>query len=146
MISRPGQSQELLYKQPRHSFSERISQPFPPTALRRRHAQTVRVSTSSFKIDYVIMIMNFLNPEEHQNPFSGSKVTAILLRGWIWPIGGVSAGEGLPCSLCSRLFYKGEGFQCYNVDFTTKTKKLIVMLTLKSHNVNSLVKMLIFML
>ena len=75
-----------------HSFSEWVSQPFPPTVVRRRHAQTVRVSTSSYKIDYVIMIKNFLNPEGHQNPFSGSKVTAILLKGWIWPIGGASRG------------------------------------------------------
>ena len=41
------------------------------------------------------MIKNFLNPEGHQNPISGSKVTAILLKGWILPIGGASAGEGL---------------------------------------------------
>ena len=40
------------------------------------------------------MIKNFLNPEVHQNPFSGSKVTAILLKGWIWPIGGASSGGG----------------------------------------------------
>ena len=44
LISRPGRSQGLLYKQPRHS----VSHPFPPTALRRRHAQTVRDSTSSY--------------------------------------------------------------------------------------------------
>ena len=103
VISRPVRSQGLLYKQPRHSLS--LSEPFPPTALRRRHAQTVRVSTSSYKIDYVITIKNFLNPEGHQNPFSGSKVTAILLKGWIRPIGGASAGEGLPCSLRSRLVF-----------------------------------------
>ena len=41
------------------------------------------------------MIKNFLNPEGYQNPISGSKVMAILLKGWILPIGGVSAGEGL---------------------------------------------------
>ena len=41
------------------------------------------------------MIKNFLNPERHQNPISGSKVTAILLKGWILPIGGASWGEGL---------------------------------------------------
>ena len=41
------------------------------------------------------MIKSFLNPEGHQNPISGSKVTAILLKGWIWPIGEASAGEGL---------------------------------------------------
>ena len=72
-----------------------MSEPFPPPALRRRHAQTVRDSTSSYKIDYVIVIKNFLNPEGHQNPISGSKVTAILLKGWILPIGGASSGEGL---------------------------------------------------
>ena len=72
-----------------------MSEPFPPRTLRRRHAKTVRDSTSSYKIDYVIVIKNFLNPEGHQNPISGSKVTAILLKGWILPIGGASAGEGL---------------------------------------------------
>ena len=57
-------------------------------------------------MDPVIMIKNFLNPAGHQNPFSGSKVMAILLKGWIWPIGGASVGEGLPCSLRSRLVFK----------------------------------------
>ena len=28
------------------------------------------------------MIKNFLNPKGHQNPFSVSKGTAILLKGW----------------------------------------------------------------
>ena len=65
-----------------------MSEPFPPTALRRRHAQTVQDSTSSYKVDYVIVIKNFLNPEGHQNPISGSKVTAVLLKAglryWGW--------------------------------------------------------------
>ena len=52
----------------------------------------VRDSTSSYKIDYVIVIKNFLNPEGNQHRISGSKVTAILLKGWI---GGASSGEGL---------------------------------------------------
>ena len=72
-----------------------MGHPFPPTALRRRHAQTVRDSSSSYKIDYVIVIKNFLNPERHQNRMSGSKGTAILLKGCILPIGGASAVEGL---------------------------------------------------
>ena len=72
-----------------------VSQPFPPTALRRRHAQTVRDGSSSCKIDYVIVIENCLNPEGHQNPINGSRFTAILLKGWILPIGGASAVEGL---------------------------------------------------
>ena len=50
--------------------------------------------SSSYKIDYCIVIKNFLNPEGHQNPMSGSKVTPILLKGWILPIGGASSGEG----------------------------------------------------
>ena len=84
-----------------HWFSE----PFPPTALRRRHAQTVRDSTSSYKIDYVIVIKNLLNPEGHQNPISELKVTAILLKGWNLPIGGASSGRVCACSLRSRLVY-----------------------------------------
>ena len=41
------------------------------------------------------MIKSFLNSEGHQNPINGSKVMAILLKGWIWPIGEASAGQGL---------------------------------------------------
>ena len=41
------------------------------------------------------MIKNFLNSGGNQHPISGSKVTAILLKGWIWYIGEASAGEGL---------------------------------------------------
>ena len=56
-----------------------------------RHAQTVKDNSSSYKIDYVLVIKTFPNPEWHQNFISGSKVTAILLKGWILPIGGASA-------------------------------------------------------
>ena len=49
------------------------------------------------------MIKTFLNPEGHQNPISGSKVTAILVKGWILPIGGASSGRVCACSLRSRL-------------------------------------------
>ena len=83
-----------------------MSEPFPPTALQRRHAQMVRDSSSSYKIDYVIVIKTFLNPEGHQNRISGSKVKAILLKGWILPIGRASAVEGqgsrgLPRLVCT---------------------------------------------
>ena len=76
-----------------------MSEPFPPTYLQRRHAQTVRDSTSSYKIDYVIVIKNFLNPKGHQNPISGSKVTVILMKGWILPIGVASSGRVCACRL-----------------------------------------------
>ena len=45
------------------------------------------------------MIKNFLNPEGHRNPISGSKVKAILLKGWTLPIGGTSLGSVCACSL-----------------------------------------------
>ena len=80
-----------------------MSEPFPPIALRRRHAQTVRDSSSSYKIDYVIVIKTFLIPEWHQNCICGSKVTAILLKGWILPIGGASSLEGLRSTGLPRL-------------------------------------------
>ena len=74
----------------------------------RGHAQTVRDCSSSYKIDYDIVIKNFLNPEGHQNWISDSKVRAILLKGWILPTGGASAVEGLrstglPCLVLREL-------------------------------------------
>ena len=56
-------------------------------------------------MDYVIAIKNFLNTEGHQNRASGLKVTAILLKGWISPIGGVALGRVCACSLCSWLVF-----------------------------------------
>ena len=106
LFSRPRQSQGLFYKPLHHWFINSVSQPFPPTALWHRHTQTVKDSTSSYKIDYGIVIENFLNPEGHQNPFNGSKVWAILLKGWIWLIGGVESGRVCACSLRRRLVNK----------------------------------------
>ena len=49
----------------------------------------------SHKIDYVTIFLEILNLEGHQNRITGSRVTVILLNGWILPIGGASAVEGL---------------------------------------------------
>ena len=46
-----------------HSLIKSLSDPLLPTALRRRHAQTVRDRSSNYKIDYIIVIKNFLNPK-----------------------------------------------------------------------------------
>ena len=51
------------------------------------------------------MIKKFLNPEGHQNPIIGSKVTAILLKGWILAIDGASAVEGLQSTGLPRLVF-----------------------------------------
>ena len=76
-----------------------------PAALRRRHAQTVKDSTSSYKMNYVIEIKNFQNSEGHQNIVSCVKVTAILLKGWILSIDEVALGRICACNLRSRLIY-----------------------------------------
>ena len=57
----------------------------------------------SHKIDNVTILLEILNPEVHPNHITGSKVTAILLNGWIFPIGGASSGRVCACSLRSRL-------------------------------------------
>ena len=57
------------------------------------------------KIDYVIVITNFLDPEGHQYPISVSKMTVILLKGWIFHIGGVALGRVCACSLLCRLVF-----------------------------------------
>ena len=81
-----------------------MSQPFPPTALHPRHGQTDRDSTLSYKIEYVKLILTFLNPEGYHNRSNGSKVIAVFLNGGTLPIGGVALGRFCVCSLLSRLF------------------------------------------
>ena len=72
--------------------------------------QLYGAASSSYKIDHVIVIKNMLNPEGHQNPISGAKVTVFLLKEWILPIGGVASGRVCACSLRSRLVYLGPGY------------------------------------
>ena len=67
----------------------------------------------------------FINPHfvdilGHQNPINGSKVTAILLKGWILPVSGasVSAVEGLqsaglPCVVLYALQPSGNTNQSF---------------------------------
>ena len=53
VFSRPGQSQRLLYKQPRNNLIKWVSHHFPPTALWRHHAQTIRDISSSYKLCHI---------------------------------------------------------------------------------------------
>ena len=78
---------------------------FVKISLRRRHALTIADGAFSRKKDYVTIFEEILNPEGHQNRNTGSKVTAILLNGWILPIGGASSGRVCSCSLRSRLVF-----------------------------------------
>ena len=43
------------------------------------------------KIEYFMIFLKIVNLKWHRNPITGSSVTAILLNGWILPIGGASA-------------------------------------------------------
>ena len=44
------------------------------------------------------------NPEGHHNPMSGSKVTAILLKQWILPIGELHREGSAPAACAAGLF------------------------------------------
>ena len=72
-----------------------MSEPFPATALRRRHAKIVRDSSFSYKIDYVIGIKHFLNPGGHQWFKSNGHFTEGVDFAYWWSFsGGGSANNG----------------------------------------------------
>ena len=62
------------------------------------------------KIEYVTIFSEILNPEGHPNCITGSKVTSILLHGWILPVGGASPGRVFACSLRSILVFTRASF------------------------------------
>ena len=51
------------------------------------------------------MIKNFLNPEGHEKNINGLKVTSVLLKGCILPIGGASSVEGLQSTGLTHLVF-----------------------------------------
>ena len=55
-------------------------------SLRRKHALTVEDGDISHKIEYVTIFKEILNTEGHSNRITGSKVTAILLKGGLFPL------------------------------------------------------------
>ena len=61
---------------------------------------------SSHKVGYVRKFKEILNLEEHQNCTTGSRVTVILLNGWILPISEVALGRVCACSLHTKLVLK----------------------------------------
>ena len=76
-----------------------------------RQALIVEDGAFSHKIDYVTMFQEILNLEGHSNRITGSKVTAILLNGWILPIGGASAVKGPAFAACPAGLFKKESFR-----------------------------------
>ena len=47
----------------------------------------------SHKIDYITSFLEILNLQGNQNRITGSRVTAILLKGWIFSIGQSGGGS-----------------------------------------------------
>ena len=58
-----------------------------------QHALMVEDGAFSHKIDYFTIFQEIQNPKGHQNCIIGSKVRAILLKGWILTVGGVAWGR-----------------------------------------------------
>ena len=56
---------------------------FLPTSLQQHQAQTGKDGVSSYKIEYVAQAEGILNLNSYHNCIVGSKVTVILLNGWI---------------------------------------------------------------
>ena len=67
---------------------------FVKISLRRRHVLIVKDGAYSHETDYVTFLA-VSKSQRHPNRIIGSKFTAILLNGWILPIGGVALGRGL---------------------------------------------------
>ena len=67
----------------------------------------------SHKIEYAAIFFEILNLEGHTNRITGSKVTAILLKGWILPIGGASVVEGAT----AQKFISSQGRYCPKSSF-----------------------------
>ena len=74
-------------------------------SLGRRRALTVVDGAFSHKIDYVTIFWEILKPEGHPYRISGSKVTAILLIGWILSICGASSEGSAPAACAAGLLY-----------------------------------------
>ena len=81
-----------------------MSHPFPTTALPCRHAQMVRDSSFSYKIDYVQQVKIFLSPEGHQNLITGSTVIAVLLDGMDFTYWWICIGKGLRLQPAQQAF------------------------------------------
>ena len=103
-------------------------------------------------MDYVIVINTFLNPEGHQNLTNVSKVTGILLKGWILPVGGASAVKSLQSmpsftvhsTIFSNfvVFHHNRAVTTFSLS-TQSLVKLLVSLEMMSNETNNLHKIII---
>ena len=105
IFSRPGWSQGLLYKHIRHWFFHSfINWSFSlPQLYGAATPKGLEICLPVIKKSLRHSDQELSKSEGHQNPISGSKVTAVLLKGRILSIGGVASGRVCACSLRSRL-------------------------------------------
>ena len=114
LISRPWQSQGLLYKHLRHSLINWFSWSwFVKITLQRPYAQIVDDCASSHKINYVNIFSQIRNLEGHLHRFIGSKVTAILVNGGILPTGGVASRRVCACIYTLYIYFFSLWRVCY---------------------------------
>ena len=73
-------------------------------SLRRRHALAVADGAFSHKKNYITILKEILNPEEHPNCITGSKVTAILLNGEFCPLVKLHREGSAPAACAAGLF------------------------------------------
>ena len=66
------------------------------------HALMVGDEAISHKIDYVGTLYEIISYQGHPNCMTGSRDTAMLLKGWIFPFGEVASGSVCACSLRTR--------------------------------------------
>ena len=67
------------------------------------HAMMVEDDAFSYIVGYVAILLEILNLKGHPNLITDSRVPVILLNGWILPIGGPSADEGMQSTGLPRL-------------------------------------------
>ena len=97
-LADPGEANSLVI----NSFSEFS---FPPTALRRHHAQTFRDKSWSYIIYRVTGIKNFVNPERASKSHHWFKSYGHFTEGLDFAYWWSCIGKGLRLQLRSRLVF-----------------------------------------
>ena len=88
-----------------------MSHPWVKISLWRPHAQTVKDGAFSHKTNFIDILSEILNLEEHLNLCISSEVTSIFLNGCILITGGVASGRVYPAACAACLFQIGNPFK-----------------------------------
>ena len=83
LFNRPGVAGAVL-QTPLLLINSLIKSWFVKISLWHRHAQMVEIGAFNHKINYITIFQEIPNLQGHQNCITASRVTAILLNGWIF--------------------------------------------------------------